>query len=304
MPKREGGEKKYLYPNSDDSTLRFVSYWQLLGKVISFFCIPLLAFTILLALRLDGVITWSWWVVFSPAFATLLGFILATSSQTLSAPAPVQVRIIWMFWVISLALFVVFLVLRLEEESTLFRPSVLTMFLPLYAGLGFMFIVGLYLFIAGCCLVSQHIQKKYIVSAAPLFCFSIVFLPLVLLISFKEGVDRLPEHFSWAVIFIPLFVADAFCFCMGFFLLIFSFGGRNDAIFSIFQLFVFLVAIPVAVTFKVLLVLYLDKVLNISILFVFIPLLVLEALLLTCGLATIKKHKSKKNKYLPVTIAT
>jgi hypothetical protein len=43
--------------------LHFVSYWQLLGKVISAFCLPLTVFTILLALKVDGIIQWNYWYV-------------------------------------------------------------------------------------------------------------------------------------------------------------------------------------------------------------------------------------------------
>eukprot|EP00026_Physarum_polycephalum_P015553 Phypoly_transcript_16263.p1 GENE.Phypoly_transcript_16263~~Phypoly_transcript_16263.p1 ORF type:complete len:131 (+),score=16.49 Phypoly_transcript_16263:290-682(+) len=105
---------------------------------------------------------------------------------------------------------------------------------------------------------------------------------------------------SWAIIFIPLFVCDAFCFCMGFFLLVFSFGGRNDAIFSIFQLLLFLIIIPSSVCFKILLCLYLDKTLQIPIIYVFMPLIAMEILLFTCGLAVISHHKKKKAVYVPV----
>lgn len=65
-----------------------------------------------------------------------------------------------------------------------------------------MFLVGFYLLIAGCCLVSQHIQKKYVISAAPIFCFAIVFIPMIVLVSFKEGVD----HLSGDNILIPPFI--------------------------------------------------------------------------------------------------
>lgn len=68
------------------------------------------------------------------------------------------------------------------------------MILLIYAGLGMMFIVGFFLFIVGClCGTAQLNQKKYIVSATPIFCFAIVFIPLVILISFKEGVDHIPD---------------------------------------------------------------------------------------------------------------
>lgn len=282
-----------------ENSTRFVTYWQLLGRVVSAFCVPILLFTIVLPLRIEGAVEWSYWIVFSPIFATLLGFFLATTSQTLSAPAPLGVRILWMAWVISLTMFVVFLVLRLDGSTSLI-PSLDLIFSPLYFGLGLMVLVGFCLIVAGCCSSSPHKQKKYIVSAVPICCFAVVLLPLILLISFKQGVDSLP-NVSYGVIFIPLFVADMFGFCMGFFLLLFSFGGRKDAIFSIFQLFVFLVAIPVSVTFKILLVLYLDGVLKISLIYVFLPLIVLEALLLTCGLGSLG-HRG--HQYHPVKIAT
>lgn len=110
---------------------RMVLYWQLLGKVIAFFCVPIILFTVFLALRMDGIVEWNYWMVFSPLFATLLGFILSTASQTLSSPAPVLVRVIWMTFVISITVFVVFLVLRLQDPN-IFNPSLATVFMPLY----------------------------------------------------------------------------------------------------------------------------------------------------------------------------
>lgn len=282
--------------NDSVANYRFMAYWQMLGRVVSLFCIPLLLFSILLPLRIDNTISWNYWYVFSPLLATLVGFLLATTSQSLSAPAPPVVRLVWILWVIAVSVFVVFLVMRLQGYS-FFHPSMSSIFMPLYCGLGVMLFSSFYLFLTGCCSSVHYVQKKYVVAGTPLFCFSVVTIPLVILISFREGVDHI-AHTSWALMFIPLFVCDAFCFCMGFFLLIFSFGNRNDAIFSVLQLILFLVIIPASVCFKVLLCLYLDNVLRIPMIYVFAPLIALEVLLFTCGIA-VTSHK-KKLAYIPV----
>jgi len=176
----------------------------------------------------------------------------------------------------------VLMIMKLQNDTTM---SLVEVFVPLYVIAGIVLISGFYVaFIIGCCKKTKN-PRKYILSGAPLFCLGIILLPVVFLISFKEGVEFTRGFdVSWAIVFIPLFVADGFCFCMGFFLLLFSFGGQNGALFSVSQLFIFLAVVPASVTFKILLILKLDGVLNVPVIIVFAPLFVLELLFLACGL--------------------
>lgn len=288
-------ESRQTDEDDHQAAVRFLSYWQLLGKVVSIFSIPLICFTIFLALKLNGNITWSYWIIFCPLLTLLLTSLLLTSSQKLSAPAPVQVRVIWLLWVVTLATFVVLLILKLEGKY--FRPSNTMLFVPLWVITGIMFLCGFYVTFLGCCVESYANQRKYILSGMPVFCFGMVFLPLIFLIAFKEGVQSFSLNISWAVVFIPLFIADAFCFCMGFFLLLFSFGGRKDALFSISQLFIFVGIIPFSVVFKILLVMHLDHTTDIPLIFVFIPLVVIELLFMACGITVAVNTKVE---YMPI----
>jgi len=273
----------------DLSQTSFISYWTLLGKLVSLFTFPLLIFTITLALRLNGNILWSYWYIFLPVFILLLASLLLSTSQRLSQPAPVQMRMAWLVCIICIGSFLVMLVLKLE--GTTLGPW-RYFYLPLY-------IIGLITFgcgfhqtfIFGCCNSDQN-HKKYILSGTPVFCFGMVFLPAVILLSLKVGVDDIKVSMDWAIVFIPLFVTDVFCFCMGFFLLLFSFGGRKDALFSITQLVIFLAVIPISIVFKILLIIYLDGIMDFAVFYCFLPLIVLELLLLFCGISMATNTKA------------
>jgi len=275
------------------------SYWKLIGEIVTIFSVPLVIFTILFALKLDAIINWNYWIIFSPLLLLLLLSLLLSTSQKLSSPAPPQVRVTWILWIVSVTTFVVLLIMKLESTTSL---NLVEIFIPLYVIAGIVFLSGFYVAFIGCCMKDTQQQKrKYILSGTPLFIFGIIFFPLVFLISFKEGVD-FHINVSWAVVCIPLFVADGFCFCMGFFLLLFSFGGQKDALFTLPQLFIFLALIPVSVVFKVLLIMKLDGVLNIAMVYVFIPLIVLELLFFGCGITVaFGSNKQSKNKYRQVS---
>jgi hypothetical protein len=89
----------------------------------------------------------------------------------------------------------------------------------------------------------------------PLIFGLIFFFPFTLLLSLRlEGEDDM----EWAYIFIPLFVADGFFICISAFLLLFTVGSRDSALFTIGQITSFLCGLPTAIVFKVLLVLSLD----------------------------------------------
>jgi len=276
--------------DDEQTSHEFLSYWSLLGKVVSLFSLPLILFTITFALRLNNSISWSYWYVFIPVFLLLMVSLLLSTSERLSRPAPIQMRIAWLLCIICISTFVVFLILKLE--GTTLGPWKF-FYLPLYIVGGITFVAGFHIiFIVGCC-GSEKNNKKYILSGTPVFCFGMVFLPLVIMLSIKEGVGDIRVTMDWAIVFIPLFVADGFCFCMGFFLLLFSFGGGKDALFSIAQLIIFLFVIPISVVFKILLILYMDNILQFQIVYCFIPLIVLELLLLFCGILAATDSNSK-----------
>lgn len=74
--------------------------------------------------------------------------------------------------------------MRLQGTSSL---KLVDIFIPLYVIAGIVFLAGFYVAFLGCCMRdNQTSKRKYILSGAPLFCFGIIFFPLVFLISFKE----------------------------------------------------------------------------------------------------------------------
>ncbi len=50
------------------------------------------------------------------------------------------------------------------------------------------------MFVAGCCVASPSVQKRYIISAAPFLCFAVVFIPISILIAMKVGMDDIYER--------------------------------------------------------------------------------------------------------------
>ena len=119
---------------------------------------------------------------------------------------------------------------------------------------------------------------------------NIICFPFVVLLELKlEGVDM--ESFDWSYVFIPLFVTDGFFLCIGGFLVLFTIGSRDSALFAIPQLVCFVMALPASVVFKVLLIRYLDGG-DISIYLVMLPLFIVEIFLLGCGIHMLKSKKA------------
>eukprot|EP01113_Clastostelium_recurvatum_P032093 TRINITY_DN4076_c0_g1_i1.p1 TRINITY_DN4076_c0_g1~~TRINITY_DN4076_c0_g1_i1.p1 ORF type:complete len:122 (-),score=19.48 TRINITY_DN4076_c0_g1_i1:10-375(-) len=98
-----------------------------------------------------------------------------------------------------------------------------------------------------------------------------------------------------------MFVGDAFCFCIGFCLLLFSCGSQKDAVFTFPQLGIFQGIIAASVTFKILLILRLDGQLHVHMIVTVIPLLAMLLLVMACGIAisSNKSHEGDLEAALP-----
>jgi hypothetical protein len=101
----------------DLSSIAFLSYWTVLGKIVTLFSLPLIVFTVIFGLRVNNSISWSYWYIFLPIFFLLLLSLLVSTSERLSQPAPIQVRMAWLLAIISTGTFVMFLILKLEGHT-------------------------------------------------------------------------------------------------------------------------------------------------------------------------------------------
>eukprot|EP01112_Ceratiomyxa_fruticulosa_P021152 TRINITY_DN7372_c0_g1_i1.p1 TRINITY_DN7372_c0_g1~~TRINITY_DN7372_c0_g1_i1.p1 ORF type:complete len:303 (-),score=29.96 TRINITY_DN7372_c0_g1_i1:113-1021(-) len=284
---------------------RGLYYWRNVGRAIVFICLPLVVFTVFLPLKIDHKINWNWWMVFLPVFVFLLFSLLLSAVRGLSGPVPTIVRVLWILWTVSVAIFIICLIFKLEDYPPPLKPTISQIFIPMWFIAAAMFLSGLYSFILGCCSKRESVKRRYALSGTPLFIFSLVFLPFILMASFRVSTDRFDDMYvSWGVVMIPLFILDVLCLCMGFFLLLFSVGGQKDAIFTLPQLVIMQGIVPCSITFKVLLLLKLDGKLSITLFNTFIPLLIMEALFIACGLAISFKNpetkKHNKQKYSPL----
>jgi hypothetical protein len=99
------------------------------------------------------------------------------------------------------------------------------------------------------------------------------------------------DSFNWSYVFIPLFITDGFFLCISGFLMLFTVGSRDSALFAIPQLACFLLSLPASVVFKVLLIWYLDGG-DISPYLMMLPLFIVEIFLLACGLHMLRSKKA------------
>lgn len=246
----------------------------LVGEIIAFVSSGLFIFTILCTLKLEGVILWMWWLICIPLWLILFVLILLTQSKKLTTRTSLIVRLAWLLCVISIICFMVLLNLKLEHE---YEPNWKLVFLPLWILFGLAFILGISGVIVALCNKEQR-RRKYLLSGIPLLAFVIIFLPFTMLLEFRIE----DESILWSAVFIPLWIVDSTSICFACILMLFTIGSREDATFTLSQVISFICLMPLAILFKILLVLELDGV-ELSYYIVMTPLLVMELLALSCG---------------------
>jgi len=259
------------------------TFLPIAGGVITFVIITVCLFTILLILKVELIVQWGYWTLFSPILLALFVLLILTQSRTISTRFPLISRLAWLMCVLCLIAFVIMLILRMEGLDVEVGLEFEHIFIPLWILFGSSFILGLSaVFVAVCFSDTERRKSKYLTSGLPLIFGDIVFFPFVLLISFKlSEVQHL--DFTWAYVFIPLFIADGFFICISAFLLLFTIGARDSALFTIGQIGCFLFSLPAAIVFKILLVMELDSH-HMPFYIVCIPMFFTYAMFLTCGL--------------------
>jgi cytochrome bd-type quinol oxidase subunit 2 len=252
----------------------------LIGEILAFSTVGIIIFTIFLTIKLVSVIQWSFWWVCSPLWLILFSLLVLTQSRKLTTKAPLIVRLAWLLCVTCVIAFLILLNMKLELE---YDTSIFYMFLPLWALLGITVFLGISGIAVSCCTSNDNPdrKKKYLFAGLPLLVFDAVFFPFLLLLELK--LNDTTDEFSWSVVFIPLWITDGFFLCVALFLLLFTIGSRQDALFSLSQVITFISLLPVAAVFKILVVLHLDGD-TLSMFIVMTPILVVELLLLSCGL--------------------
>jgi len=256
----------------------------LVGEILAFTTIGIIIFTIFLTIKLENQLRWSYWWVCSPLWLVLFSLLVLTQSRKLTTKSPLIVRLAWLLCVTCVIAFLILLNMKLELE---YDTSFFYLFIPLWALLGITIFLGCSGVMVACCTntENQERKKKYLFAGVPLLVFGVVFFPFLLLLELKLG-DSLGDasgEFSWSVVFIPLWITDGFFLCVSLFLLLFTIGSRQDALFSLSQVITFISLIPAAAVFKILVVLHLEGD-PLSLFIVMTPLLVVELLLLSCGL--------------------
>jgi len=192
-------------------------------------------------------------------------------------------RLAWLLEVICLIVFVIMLLLKLDGKYFETVLHYRHLFIPLWI----LFSISLILGVAALTVAfgfskTEKRKSKYKTSGIPLLGGIVIFFPFVLLLSFKmEQLENL--DYEWGYVFIPLFVTDGFFLCIAAFLLLFTIGSRDSALFTIEQIVYFLCVIPAAIVFEILLVIKLDGSF-VPFWCVMIPLFLVEILLLVCGI--------------------
>ncbi|KAH3756442.1 hypothetical protein Pelo_11784 [Pelomyxa schiedti] len=277
--KRKGKNSGSNYddPWTDGASFRVV------GVVIAFIQLPVAVFLLMLYAKKDGFWETSWWVVFSPLLAmSLILFLISTKRST----APHSVRFIWVFGIVNLVAFIILLVFKLEYNSDMLA-NVLYIYVPWWILSGGVFVIGLLscvrAFIKGCGVHPSLIEMHLRVGIA-MIAFSILMTVIITIMYLKQSGSL---NAGWTVIFIPWWIIDTFAFLMGVFLIVFSWGAGQDALFPLFQVLNFQALVISFTVFEVLLALFLDGEDGLPIYAPFIVALVVDLLFVTCGAALI-----------------
>jgi len=273
-----------IYQLKNPSKSESQKFWKFIGFILQILGLLAITFTVFLGLYLDDIVDWSYWILFTPIYLMLAIGFLATGSRLLSKLVSWVIRMIWRLWLIGFSFFVVFLILYLEYSylslHALLLPILITFVITLLFGLGSI------LFGACCNKKKPKRKRKYILSGLPLLFLGLTLTPSGIMIGLRI-MDILSIKYS--VCFIPLFVGDILFSCFSFLLLLFSFGGRENATFTIPQLFSILIILLCDIAFKILIALRFDSNYDITFFEIFIPIFVGELFLIFCGFNVFRK---------------
>lgn len=267
----------------------------LIADIVVFCVFGLLVFTVFITLKLSRVVSWAWWWIFSPILFVVLILLILTQSKKLTSQFPLIVRLAWFFALLSMLAWLILLNLWLNDGPFYLRIE--TIFFPLWVFFGVCLILGLSGVISSFFKKVEKQKQKFLAAGIPLLGFLVVFFPFMLLLYLKITYEE--HNYSWSVIFIPLWVCDGVFLCISSLLLLFTIGARNSATFSISQVATFVCVFPCSVAFKILLVLLLDGIIQISYPVLMIPIILVEILLIAVGLnISISSSRSPNNTHV------
>jgi len=169
----------------------------------------LTSFSIFLLLKIEDIIDWNWWYIFSPLGLIALLLLLCLVRKEVVENTIFAVRMVFVMWIVACSVFGFLLVTALERTFVDAQDPLVT-FIPLWAISGIFLLFSAYLFYRGCCHGGDKASSdNYANMAIPFFCFSLIFAPLVVLLGLKEvGIIQS----SWGISMIPLFAVDLFFF--------------------------------------------------------------------------------------------
>jgi len=266
----------------------------LIGELLSHTTSGLIIFTFLLTLKLANVINWPYWAICGPLWLVLFILLVLTQSKRLIEQTSLILRLAWLLCICSIVSFLVLLNMRLEDIEQ--RIGFNYIFLPLWILIGVLTLLAFSGLIVGLCWddKNEKRRKKYLLAGLPLLIMVLVMFPFIFLLEWKiENNER--ADYGWSVVFIPIWITDAFFLCVSCVLLLFTVGARQSAVFSMSQVITFLCILTTATIFTVLLVMALEGHEAFSYFVVMAPLFLLEFLCVACGI-NIRFGKKKQSK--------
>lgn len=249
-----------------------------MGLVTAIGSVLLLAFSILLAFKLEDETIYDYYFVFVPVWLICLGFLGISQARRITEKLPVLGRLVWTLFVASWLVSTALTAIHVQYH----KVALLGVFLPLYIFCFMALVFGCLGLVVAICTNDSQRQSRYLCVGIPSLVFDAVLTPVVILCHLK--IDNDPTDLEWVDVFIPLWVSDVVAFYVGLLLLIFTCGSQSSARFTIHQVSMFLVLIPCSIVFKILLALVLDQKIQLSFHIVMIPLYVACFILFMCGL--------------------
>ncbi len=262
------------------------------------------AFIVLLNLRLENIVQFSYWIIFSPLLLAVTLLVMWASRKRVVDSTLTTFRMVWNLTCVALISFLIILSLNLDHELEAGKEwKVSVMLSPLWAVTFVWLIAATYSMVTYCRFdkiyssdrlgllagdaanstsvrvstssnsvafrsLEQEKRRGYAVLSVALYIFTITLSPVLICIGLEQ------DHYirvSYTIIFTPLYIIDIASACLSTTTFFFTARNQESAFFSLAEISVFFLMTPSSIVFKVFLALQLDRTIDWHWYYVFLP---------------------------------
>lgn len=235
-------------------------------------------FVLVLLYKLEWGSSMPYYIIFIPFWVVNIFLLGVSQAKRFTTKVPFIGRLTLVSFATGICISSVLLSVELDYPNKITKSALIV---PLYGFCGISLFFGIISLLVACCTSDPKRMNRHISVGVPNILAFLILTPFCVLIYLK--IHQNPS-LPWGYILIPLWISDGLAFSIGAILLLFTYGSRDSAHFTILQVILFLLFIVCLITFKVLLVENLDYSIQIPIYAIIIPLILALLLLITCGI--------------------